>query len=123
MRNSRLINSTTAFATVLAVISASAHGARIVDASDQAPSMVVRVSDLDVSQPADLKRLYQRVQEAANAVCASEIRRHRIETRRPAFGWRQRCVSAAIDGAIRDFGDPRLASLRDQDGDKTKGLL
>lgn len=76
------------------------------------PSKRVRVSDLDLAKDSDVQTLYERLQQAANEVCRDEEHRYYDSTRRFApRGWRQRCVSDAIDRAVDDVGNPRLAAL------------
>ena len=73
--------------------------------------------DLDLSDTQDVQALYQRVQAAATDVCRSSARRHWKETRHAApMGWTQRCVAEAVDGAVRDFGNPLLAALHIRTG-------
>jgi UrcA family protein len=75
-------------------------------------SRAVKVWDLDLADTSDVQQLYDRVQNAANEVCRAEIRQHRRETRAlPPFGWAERCVKRAVDEAVREAGNRRLAAL------------
>jgi UrcA family protein len=75
-------------------------------------SKAVKVWDLDLAKDADVQTLYTRVRDAAADVCGMEARRYRAATRRPApIGWSERCVAQAVDAAVRDVGNRRLATL------------
>jgi UrcA family protein len=79
---------------------------------DAAPSRDVKMWDLDLARADDVQTLYERVREAANEVCRTEVRRHWANTRRPApFGWIERCVDDAVEAAVREVGNRRLAAL------------
>jgi UrcA family protein len=54
-------------ATLAAVLTVNLASATPAD--DSVRSVVVRYSDLDLSQPADARRLYDRIKKAARAVC------------------------------------------------------
>jgi UrcA family protein len=72
----------------------------------------VKMWDLDLAKTEDVQTLYERVREAANAVCHAEARRHWANTRRPApLGWTARCVDDAVEAAVRDVGNRHLATL------------
>ena len=76
-------------------------------------SKTVKMWDLDLAKSEDVQALYARVREAAGDVCRAEARRYRNGTRRPApLGWRERCVADAVDAAVREVGERRLAILR-----------
>lgn len=47
----------------------------------------------------------------AALAAAEEQRDYRVTRRRVPAGWRDRCVSRAIDGAVREIGNPHLAAL------------
>jgi UrcA family protein len=75
-------------------------------------SRTVKTWDLDLAKSADVQTLYQRVRDAAHEVCTAEAQRHWSSTRRPApSGWRDSCVNDAVDAAVRDVGNRRLATL------------
>jgi UrcA family protein len=77
---------------------------------DAALSKTVKTWDLDLAKADDVLTLTARVRDAANAVCAAEVRRNWASTRRAApAGWRERCVSDAVEAAVRDVGNRRLA--------------
>lgn len=76
-------------------------------------SKTVKMWDLDLAKSEDVQALYARVREAANDVCRAEARRYYNGTRRPApLGWSERCVADAVDAAVREVGERRLATLR-----------
>lgn len=86
---------------------------RAADAGDGAGhSKTVKMWDLDLAKSEDVQALYTRVRSAASDVCRAEERRYRAGTRRPApLGWSERCISDAVDAAVRDVGNRRLAAL------------
>ena len=96
-------------ATAMSVASfASAAGL----ADDDAPTRTVKVWDLDLSKTADVRALYQRVQNTANAMCRAEVKRHWLATRhRAPIGWAERCVTEAVDSAVRGAANQRLAEM------------
>jgi UrcA family protein len=105
-----------AAAAAVSLVSLSADAAEHVD--DSALSRTVKTWDLDLAKPADVQTFNARVRDAAQAVCAAEARRNWASTRRAApLGWRDQCVSDAVDAAVREVGNRRLAL------DTTRGLL
>jgi UrcA family protein len=81
-------------------------------AGEQMVTRTVKVSDLDLAKSGDVQKLYDRVHAAADQVCRAEQQRDWRSTRMQApMGWRERCVSAAVDGAVREIGNPSLAAL------------
>ena len=82
------------------------------DAADTgAQSRAVKMWDLDLAKSEDVQTLYARVREAANDVCRTEARRHWATTRRSVpFGWTERCVDDAVEAAVREVGNRRLAN-------------
>jgi UrcA family protein len=98
---------TAATVMLLALPSNAADGERAA-----ALSRTVKMWDLDLAKSADVQTLYSRVQTAANDVCRAEARRYRAGTRRvPPLRWSEQCVSDAIDAAVREVGNRRLATL------------
>lgn len=96
----------------LAALAASALGLVLAEAStaaepDTAPSIVVRYRDLDVASPAGAQKLYWRIVTAARLLChwydARELTRV-VQS--------ERCVSLAIDRAVRSVHNPQLAAVR-----------
>ena len=72
----------------------------------------IKAWDLNLSKPADVQALYERVQAAANDVCREEAQRHYRNTRQPApLGWRSRCVKETVDASVREIANPRLVAL------------
>jgi len=79
---------------------------------DAALSRSVKMWDLDLAKSDDVQVLYERVREAASDVCRDEARRHWSSTRRPVpHGWTERCVDDAVDAAVLEVGNRRLAAL------------
>ena len=73
-------------------------------------SKTVKTWDLDFAKTEDVQAFNARVRDAANDVCTAEARRHWSSTRRAApSGWRAQCVNDAVDAAVRDVGNRRLA--------------
>lgn len=80
--------------------------------SDEGFSKTVKMWDLDLARTADVQTLYERIQAAAEAVCRSEENRMWNNTRqRVPRGWSERCVDDAVDAAVSDVGNRRLATL------------
>jgi UrcA family protein len=97
-------------AAAASLVSFSSNAADIADGS--AYSRDVKMWDLDLAKAEDVQTLYERVREAANAVCREEARHHVSITRRPAPpGWTESCVDAAVDAAVREVGNRRLVAL------------
>ena len=104
------------FVSTLAVATAvtlfSLPSAAVESVADAGFSRTVKMWDLDLAKSEDVQALYTRVRDAANDVCNEEARRYRSNTRRSApAGWMERCVEQAVDAAVRDVGNRRLATL------------
>jgi hypothetical protein len=64
------------------------------------------------------------VQEAASDVCKGEAKRYYRTTRRQApLGWTAQCTKEAMDGAVSEIANPRLAALHTRASRETTGLL
>ena len=101
-------------ATAASLVSFSSGAADVTDGSGY--SRNVKMWDLDLAKSEDVQALYERVREAANDVCQEEARRHWANTRRAAPpGWTERCTNDAVDAAVRDVGNRRLAALHTGD--------
>ena len=72
-----------------------------------APSERVDFHDLDLSKPADAKRLYSRLRLAASQVCAGYAGGATALRNSP----RHRCEAASIADAVERIGHPNLAEL------------
>ena len=97
-----------AAAAAVSLLSLSANAAERV--GDSALSKTVKTWDLDLAKSDDVQTFNARVRDAANDVCFAEARRHWSNTRRPVpLGWRERCVSDAVEAAVREVGNRRLA--------------
>ena len=97
-----------AAAAAVSLLSLSANAAERV--SDSALSKTVKTWDLDLAKSDDVQTLNARLRGAANDVCSAEARRHWSSTRRAVpLGWRERCVNDAVEAAVRDVGNRRLA--------------
>lgn len=79
---------------------------------DEGFSKTVKMWDLDLAKTDDVQTLYARIQAAALHVCRSEDTRvwHSTRQRTPR-GWSERCVSNAVEAAVREVGNRRLATL------------
>ena len=116
MNTSRKWITALVFATAMSLTSVASGAASI---ANDAPAKRVKVWDLDLASSADVQTLYERVQKAANDVCRDEAQRYRRDTRRPApLGWRERCVDDAVNEAIDEVGNRRLAALHTRDASR-----
>ena len=89
-----------------ALFSLSCHAAETNDAI----SRTVKTWDLDFAKSADVQTFNARVRDAAHHVCGAEAHRFWQDTRRAApIGWREQCVNDAVEAAVRDVGNRRLA--------------
>jgi UrcA family protein len=108
-------------ATAMSVASFSSNAASVAD--DDAPTRTVKVWDLDLSKPADVQTLYQRVRSTAYEMCRAEVNRHRLTTRhRAPIGWAERCMTDAVDSAVRGAANPRLAEMHASAGRRVARL-
>jgi UrcA family protein len=80
------------------------------ESNGSAISKTVKTWDLDFAKSADVQTFNARVRDAAHQVCAAEAHRYWQTTRRAApMAWRDQCVADAVDAAVRDVGNRRLA--------------
>ncbi len=101
-------------ATTALLVSSTSGAADVTDGFGY--SRDVKMWDLDLAKSEDVQTLYERLREAANDVCQQEARRHWANTRRAAPpGWTERCTNDAVDAAVRDVGNRRLAALHTGD--------
>jgi UrcA family protein len=74
--------------------------------ASNAPDVIVRYADLDLSRPSDVERLYSRLQTAADSICLSsspyELARY------AAY---QRCLQAVLDRAVSQVPSQALLAL------------
>ena len=99
--------SSLAAAAVLSLVSLSSNAA---EPSTSALSKTVKTWDLDFAKSADVQTFNARVRDAAHDVCAAEARRYWQSTRRAApGGWREQCVSDAVEAAVREVGNRGFA--------------
>jgi UrcA family protein len=71
-----------------------------------APALQVKVGDLDLTRPAGIAILYQRLQFAAQQVCGpSGVTGTRLRDR----DW-QNCINAAVENAVRQLDRPALTA-------------
>ena len=73
----------------------------------EAPTETVSYGDLDLSRPADVQRLYHRLEVASARVCGEapptiELGRHPV--------W-SRCYRSALDSAVLKISSPKLQAL------------
>jgi len=110
MITARKLISSLAVATAVSLASFSS-GAADLTVGD-APTKNVKAWDLDLANVTDVQKLYDRVQDAASDICRAEARQHWNKTKRYApTGWTEQCVADAVDGTVRDVGNPLLAAL------------
>jgi UrcA family protein len=83
--------------------------------SDGAAHRVVRFADLNLTRPADVAALYQRIRVAAREVCQplSERDLTLLAASRP-------CIKDAIDHAVGDINSPTLSRYHQA---KTQALI
>jgi UrcA family protein len=117
MNTSRKWTSFLAVSTFGALLTLAANGAGAADTERPAAmSKTVKVWDLDLAKDAHVQALYARVRDAAVDVCRAEARRYRNGTRRPApLGFSDQCVADAVDAAVREVGNRRLAAVHSGD--------
>jgi UrcA family protein len=75
--------------------------------AEDAPSKIVRFSDLDITKSDGAKVLYSRIRVAAQDVCGLSTGRDPI-LRMATKG----CIEKAIDKAVKDVNAPMLSYLR-----------
>ena len=110
MTTSLKLISSLAVATAVSLVSFQS-GATELAAAD-APTRTVKAWDLDLAKTDDVRTLYQRLQDAANAVCNAATKEHWQSTRaRAPQGWSKRCVQDAVDAAVRSIDNRRLAAV------------
>lgn len=110
MTTSLKLISSLAVATAVSLVSFQSSATELADADS--PTRTVKAWDLDLAKTADVRTLYQRLQNAANAVCNAATKQHWQNTRaRAPQGWSQRCVQDAVDAAVRGVDNRRLAAV------------
>ena len=108
MNTSQKWVSALAAAAALSMFSLPSNAAKPAD--NYAISRTVKIWDLDLAKTQDVQTFNARVRDAANDVCTDEARRHWLTTRRAVpNGWREQCVSDAVEAAVREVGNRRLA--------------
>ena len=70
--------------------------------AEDAPSKIVRFTDLDITKPAGAKVLYGRIRAAAHSAGGDPILRPAVHA----------CIDKAIDEAVRKVDAPALTALR-----------
>ena len=104
----------------VAVLCLAAGAAR----ADDRPSMAVRTSDLDLSSPKDVQRLYDRVYEAATVVCGGGPLVFFVVGPPPEY---LACRDATVDATLARLNAPLVVDLRSRlkgaapAGEATKG--
>jgi UrcA family protein len=89
-------------AALLSMAAGAAH-------ADNRPSMTVRTSDLDLNQPKDVQRLYDRVYEAATIVCGGGPLRTWVMGPPPEYA---ACRDSVINTALSQFHAPLVLAFR-----------
>jgi UrcA family protein len=69
------------------------------------PTATVSYADLNLSNPAGVRVLYQRIVAAAQRVCGPED--NNLDLNRVTY--RRRCVAEAVSRAVTNVGSPTLA--------------
>jgi UrcA family protein len=77
--------------------------------AQEAPSIVVKYSDLDLSTTEGAQKLYKRIKTAASLVCPYENAR---EMAFKAIG--QSCRKEAVERAVRSIHNAELAAVHDE---------
>ena len=72
----------------------------------QTVSISVRYADLDLSRPADVKTLYQRIRHAADRACGE---RELTGSHTVIPSWKH-CVTDAVDNAVIQLDRPALSA-------------
>jgi len=77
-------------------------------------SLVIRVSDLDVRQPADRQKLHVRIQDAADEVCGGRPDkgdRYTAEERKVLMPAYEKCHAGAIQHMLAQLNFPAMPEL------------
>jgi UrcA family protein len=95
--------------TVFAAIGATTLALFSINASAQAPAPQLQVDfeDLDLSKSTDTERLYRRLRNASQAVCADFAKYSSVRMR----DRHRECMDRALTGAIETIGHPSLTAL------------
>ena len=102
--------SSLAAATAVSLFSLSASAVEPIEGPGL--SKTVKMWDLDLAKAEDVQTLYERLRLAANDVCSKEARGHYLITRRAVpLGWTEGCINDAVETAVREVGNRRLATL------------
>jgi UrcA family protein len=80
--------------------------ATAVFAEESAPSVHVRISDLDLSKPQGSETLYRRLRTAARVVCYTYEDRLGVRD----FAWKA-CVDQALDRAVAEVANAQLSAI------------
>jgi UrcA family protein len=75
--------------------------------NDQAPSLVVRYGDLDLTTDAGVRTLYRRLSIAAHEVCPFEDSKSLTQV-----AYNHTCRAEAVARAVHDINNPQLATLQ-----------
>ncbi len=89
-----------------ALLLAAAVAAMPAGAADAPLSVTVKYDDLNLSRPAGVNALYNRIQAAARTVCEPLARRSHLQST-AYIG----CFSDAVSDAVQKVGQPALSSL------------
>jgi UrcA family protein len=104
--HTRAICGLAALAAVAVTAVGIADGVKSADLAVVAPSVNVTYADLDLSQPAGARQLFQRLQRASKAVCGSADQMNLAAYMR----W-QSCYSEALQRAVLRVNAPELLAL------------
>lgn len=106
MQNTRVSHRSPLLALTLGVLTTLPLAAGAATPLDAAPSVAVRVGDLNLGSRAGVDALYQRLSRASRAVCASLDGRTLRE--RAAY---EQCRRDSLARAVRDIGHSDLIAL------------
>ena len=112
MTTATLSSNTTRFTRIAVLVGSLLAGSIAVApvvSAQEAPSIVVKYSDLDLSTSDGARTLYKRISAAASVVCPYTDAR---ELNLKAIG--QSCREAAIEQAVRSIHNTELAAIRDE---------
>jgi UrcA family protein len=99
-------------ASFAALVLASTSFAGAAATADDAPSVRVTYSDLDLTRDAGVERLYSRLRRAADSVCGdTDIHDMRRAARQRA------CVAHALDAAVEAVHSAKLSARHQGTGD------
>jgi UrcA family protein len=101
-------NALIGLAALTAALTVGLASATTVD--DEPRTLVVRYSDLDLSQPRDAHRLYARIKTAARSVCDNSP-----DSDLARLAQYEKCVAHAVTNAVETINAAQLTEIREND--------